>query len=147
MMKGKRIVLNVKKMNFDGNLDFSILSSDVTVYWYNWRWIMTYSRCRYYRHKRYNPTISILKLVKAGTSYNNIDLEAYQKKGIVVCNIPAYSTERVANTPKNKKSCKILNWILQLSSHIIIIENVYAALRKETDLYGKYFTSVWFEKL
>lgn len=32
MMKGKRIVLNVKKMNFDGNLDFSILASDVTVY-------------------------------------------------------------------------------------------------------------------
>lgn len=32
MMKGKRFVLNVKKMNFDGKLDFSILSSDVTVY-------------------------------------------------------------------------------------------------------------------
>ena len=31
-MKGKRFVLNVKKMNFDGNLDFSVLSSDVTVY-------------------------------------------------------------------------------------------------------------------
>ena len=31
-MKDKVIVLNVKKMNFDGKLDFSVLSSDVTVY-------------------------------------------------------------------------------------------------------------------
>ena len=31
-MKDKVIALNVKKMNFDGKLDFSVLSSDVTVY-------------------------------------------------------------------------------------------------------------------
>jgi len=31
--KGKCIVLNAKKMNFDGKLDFSVLSSDVTVYY------------------------------------------------------------------------------------------------------------------
>lgn len=31
-MKDKCIVLNAKKMNFDGKLDFSVLSSDVTVY-------------------------------------------------------------------------------------------------------------------
>ncbi len=31
-MKDKCIVLNAKKMNFDGNLDFNVLSSDVTVY-------------------------------------------------------------------------------------------------------------------
>ena len=31
-MNAKTIVLNAKKMNFDGNLDFSVLSSDVTVY-------------------------------------------------------------------------------------------------------------------
>ena len=31
-MNGKCVVLNAKKMNFDGKLDFSILSSDVTVY-------------------------------------------------------------------------------------------------------------------
>lgn len=31
-MKDKVLVLNVKKMNFDGKLDFSVLSSDVTVY-------------------------------------------------------------------------------------------------------------------
>ena len=31
-MNYKCVVLNAKKMNFDGKLDFSILSSDVTVY-------------------------------------------------------------------------------------------------------------------
>ena len=31
-MNAKTIVLNAKKMNFDGNLDFSVLSSDVTIY-------------------------------------------------------------------------------------------------------------------
>ena len=31
-MNNKCVVLNAKKMNFDGKLDFSVLSSDVTVY-------------------------------------------------------------------------------------------------------------------
>ena len=31
-MNEKCVVLNAKKMNFDGKLDFSMLSSDVTVY-------------------------------------------------------------------------------------------------------------------
>lgn len=31
-MNDKCVVLNAKKMNFDGKLDFSVLSSDVTVY-------------------------------------------------------------------------------------------------------------------
>ena len=31
-MNDKCVVLNAKKMNFDEKLDFSILSSDVTVY-------------------------------------------------------------------------------------------------------------------
>ena len=31
-MNKKTVVLNAAKMNYDGNLDFSILSDDVTVY-------------------------------------------------------------------------------------------------------------------
>ena len=31
-MNDKCVVLNAKRMNFDGKLDFSVLSSDVTVY-------------------------------------------------------------------------------------------------------------------
>ena len=37
-------------------------------------------------------------IVEAGTGYNNIDLDAARAKAITVCNIPAYSTERVAHT-------------------------------------------------
>mgnify|MGYP000117251933 CR=1 FL=1 len=42
------------------------------------------------------PELKII--LEAATGYNNIDLEAARKKGITVCNIPAYSTERVAHT-------------------------------------------------
>ena len=41
---------------------------------------------------------SIKLICEAGTGYNNIDLEAARKRGITVCNIPAYSTDRVAHT-------------------------------------------------
>ena len=40
-----------------------------------------------------------MKLIcEAGTGYNNLDLDAAREKGITVCNIPAYSSERVAHT-------------------------------------------------
>ena len=41
---------------------------------------------------------SVGLLCEAGTGYNNIDLDAARSKGITVCNIPAYSTQRVAHT-------------------------------------------------
>ena len=41
---------------------------------------------------------SVKLIVEAGTGYNNIDIEAAREKGITVCNIPAYSTQRVAHT-------------------------------------------------
>ena len=41
---------------------------------------------------------SVKLIVEAGTGYNNIDLAAARAKEITVCNIPAYSTERVAHT-------------------------------------------------
>jgi C-terminal binding protein len=36
-------------------------------------------------------------LVRAGVGYNNVDLEAAGRRGIVVCNVPDYGTEEVAD--------------------------------------------------
>ena len=107
-MNDKCVVLNAKKMNFDGKLDFSILSSDVTVY------DDTTEQQLSERIQGANIIVtkempvsaemiqkfpeSVKLICEAGTGYNNIDLEATRKKGITVCNIPSYSTERVAHT-------------------------------------------------
>ena len=39
---------------------------------------------------------SVKLICEAGTGYNNIDLDAAKK--ITVCNIPSYSSKRVAHT-------------------------------------------------
>ena len=49
---------------------------------------------------------SVKLICEVGTGYNNIDLEAARKKGITVCNIPAYSTERVAHTAVIGYDCR-----------------------------------------
>jgi len=40
---------------------------------------------------------SVRLIQEAGTGFNNIDLEAAKKKGITVCNCPAYSSDAVAH--------------------------------------------------
>jgi C-terminal binding protein len=46
-------------------------------------------------------TISVLKrcrgIVRCGVGYDNVDLQAAGKRGIVVCNVPDYGTEEVAD--------------------------------------------------
>ena len=107
-MNDKCVVLNAKKMNFDGKLDFSILSSGVTVYDDTTEEQMT-ERIQgadiiVTKEMPVNAEMiqrfpeSVKLIYEAGTGYNNIDLEAAGQKGIAVCNIPAYSTERVAHT-------------------------------------------------
>ena len=107
-MNDKCVVLNAKKMNFDGKLDFSILSSDVTVYDDTTEQQLT-ERIQgkdiiVTKEMPVNAEMiqrfpeSVKLICEAGTGYNNIDLETARKKGITVCNIPAYSTERVAHT-------------------------------------------------
>jgi len=39
---------------------------------------------------------SVKGICEAGTGYNNVDLDAAKERGIVVCNVPAYSNEAVA---------------------------------------------------
>ena len=107
-MNTKTVVLNAKKMNFDGKLDFSILSSQVTVYddtapeellerIQDADVIVTKEMPVSGDLIRQFPD-SVKLICEAGTGYNNLDLAAAEEKGIMVCNIPAYSTQRVAQT-------------------------------------------------
>lgn len=107
-MNNKCVVLNAKKMNFDGKLDFSVLSSDVTVYddttneelsgRIQGADIIVTKEMPVSAEMIQRFPESVKLICEAGTGYNNIALEAARKKGITVCNIPAYSTDRVAHT-------------------------------------------------
>ena len=107
-MNKKTVVLNAAKMNYDGNLDFSILSDDVTVYddttpeqglerIQETCVVVTKEMPVNGDLIRQFPD-SVKIICEAGTGYNNIDLAAAREKGIIVCNVPSYSSERVAHT-------------------------------------------------
>ena len=107
-MSERVVVVNASKMNYDHALDFSVLSSDVQVYdnSTNEELIERIQGARVVVTKelpvgadlllQFPDTVKLI--VEAGTGYNNIDLNAAKARGITVCNIPAYSTERVAHT-------------------------------------------------
>ena len=108
MMNERVVVVNAGKMNYDHLLDFSVLSNDVQVYddSTNEEVIERIQGARVVVTKELPVGADLLSqfpdsvklIVEAGTGYNNIDLDAARAKGITVCNIPAYSTERVAHT-------------------------------------------------
>lgn len=91
-MKDKCVVLNAKKMNFDGKLDFSILSSDVTVFDDTTEQqlqeriqgadILVTKEMPLRAEMIQQFPESVKLICEAGTGYNNIDLEATEKKGI-----------------------------------------------------------------
>lgn len=107
-MNRKTVVLNAAKMNFDGSLDFSVLSDEVIVF--------DETTPDQLLERIEGATVIVTKempvsgelidrfpdsvklICEAGTGYNNLDLEAAKRKGITVCNIPAYSSQRVAHT-------------------------------------------------
>ena len=107
-MSERVVVVNASKMNYDQALDFSVLSSDVQVYdnSTNEELIERIQGARVVVTKELPVGADLLSqfpdtvklIVEAGTGYNNIDLNAAKERGITVCNIPAYSTERVAHT-------------------------------------------------
>ena len=119
-MNDKTVVLNAARMNYDGKLDFSILASEVTVY------DVTAEDQLLERIQGYDIIVtkempvsgdlirqfpdSVKLICEAGTGYNNLDLDACREKGIMVCNIPAYSSQRVAHTA--------IMFILNLSSQM-----------------------------
>ena len=107
-MSERVVVVNASKMNYDQVLDFSVLSSDVQVYddSTNAELIERIQGARVVVTKELPVGADLLSqfpdtvklIVEAGTGYNNIDLNAAKERGITVCNIPAYCTERVAHT-------------------------------------------------
>jgi glycerate dehydrogenase len=98
----------VHKMNYDGKLDFSVLSPDTVVYDDSKgdEIVERIDGAAAVITKEMPVPAEIIQqfpdsvklIVEAGTGYNNIDIQAAKDKGITVCNIPAYSTQRVAHT-------------------------------------------------
>ena len=107
-MNAKTVVLNGYRMNYDGRLDYSILSSEVKVYGESvpeqileriqgFDIVVTKEMPVPGDIIRQFPD-SVKLICEAGTGFNNVDLNAAREKGITVCNVPSYSTERVAHT-------------------------------------------------
>ena len=107
-MNDKTVVLNAGLVNYDGNVDYSSIASDVIIYDETPEDLIL--------ERVQDATVVVTKEMKvpgeiirqfpdsvkmiceAGTGYNNINLDAVREKGIMLCNIPAYSSERVAHT-------------------------------------------------
>lgn len=107
-MNQKVVVLNAGKMNYDGKLDFSGLSPDVTVYEDSQQEeiIERIQGAAVVVTKELPVSAEMIALFpdsvklicEAGTGYNNIAIDAAAGRGITVCNVPAYSSYRVAHT-------------------------------------------------
>lgn len=107
-MKDKVVVLNAGKMNYDGCLDFGALSENTIVHEDSApdeivprvagaACVVTKELVLTPEQVNAFPD-SVKLIVEAGTGYNNIPLDACRARGITVCNVPAYSTQRAAHT-------------------------------------------------
>lgn len=108
MMKDKTVVLNAGLVNYDGNIDYTKIASDVVIYdetpedkileRVDGFTVVVTKEMKVTGDMIRKFPDSVKMICEAGTGYNNIDLDAVREKGIVLCNIPAYSSERVAHT-------------------------------------------------
>ncbi|MBQ1423771.1 MAG: D-2-hydroxyacid dehydrogenase [Lachnospiraceae bacterium] len=95
-------------MNYDGLLDFGSLSPDTVVYEDSTAdQILNRIEGAAAVVTKELPVpaemiaafpASVKLICEAGTGYNNIAIVAARQKGITVCNVPAYSSQRVAHT-------------------------------------------------
>jgi glycerate dehydrogenase len=107
-MNDKTVVLNAGLVNYDGNIDYSQIASEVVIYdeTPEDKILERVDGFTIVVTKEMKVTGDIIRkfpdsvkmICEAGTGYNNIDLDAVHEKGITLCNIPAYSSERVAHT-------------------------------------------------
>lgn len=104
----KIVVLNAGAINYDGKIDFSALGESVVTY--------HQTAADQFSTRVNGATVVVTKempmgasriaalpdtvqlCVEAGTGYNNYDLAALRDRGIALANVPAYSTDRVADT-------------------------------------------------
>lgn len=90
-MNHKTVVFNEAKMNFDGNLDFSVLSSEVVTYSDTTpdqflervadAEILVTKEMPVSREQILALPDSVKLICEAGTGYNNLDLDAAREKG------------------------------------------------------------------
>ena len=128
-MQDNTVVLNAARVNYDGKAGFEKIASQVTVY------DETPPEKMLERIAGHTVVVtkeipvpgelirampdSVKLICEAGTGYNNIDLDAAREKGIAVCNVPAYSTQRVAQT--------VLLLMLNLASSMTVQQRMLAA--------------------
>ena len=107
-MHDKTVVLNANLVNYDGNIDYSQIASEVVIYdetpedkileRVDGFTIVVTKEMKVSGEIIKKFPDSVKMICEAGTGYNNIDLDAVREKEIILCNIPAYSSERVAHT-------------------------------------------------
>ncbi|MEZ5086345.1 MAG: NAD(P)-dependent oxidoreductase [Tessaracoccus sp.] len=107
-MDDKTVVLNAGLVNYDGKVDYAQIAPDVTIYdetpedkileRVDGFTIVVTKEMKVSGDVIRRFPASVKMICEAGTGYNNLDLDAAREKGIAVCNIPAYSSERVAHT-------------------------------------------------
>lgn len=107
-MNDKTVVLNAGLVNYDGNIDYSQIASEVVIYdetpedkileRVDGFTVVVTKEMKVPGHIIRKFPDSVKMICEAGTGYNNIDLEAVREKGIILCNVPAYSSQRVAHT-------------------------------------------------
>ena len=120
-MNGKIVVVNAEKIDYDHKMDFSAMGENAEIY--------PDSTAEEILARAEGAEVLVTKelpvdgelirklpesvklICEAGTGYNNIDLEACIERGIMVCNVPSYSSERVAHT--------VIMMILNLSSSMV----------------------------
>lgn len=119
----KAVFVNVKKINYDKKLDFSSIEKLATLAKYDdsnndefleriqSHDIVITKELPVSRELINQFPPSVKMICEAGTGYNNIDLKAAKEKGIIVSNVPGYSSEAVAQL--------VINFILNLSSSMI----------------------------
>ncbi|HIU63686.1 MAG TPA: D-2-hydroxyacid dehydrogenase [Candidatus Avacidaminococcus intestinavium] len=107
-MNDKTVVLNAGLVNYDGKIDYSQIASEVVIYdetpeekilerIAGFTIVVTKEMKLSGAVIRSFPA-SVKMICEAGTGFNNIDVAAVRERGIVLCNIPTYSSARVAHT-------------------------------------------------